>query len=66
MAHHARGKGGEYDESQLPKMSKPECQTVHELDDLRPKNDSAAIANVDLSEFGMSAPMAGGVSFRSF
>lgn len=45
-------------DDELPKMSWPERHTVHELDDLRPQNDSAAITNVGLSESGMSAPMA--------
>ena len=39
-------------------MSEPECQTVHELDDLRPQNDNTASANVGLCESDLSAHMA--------
>lgn len=39
-------------------MSEPECQTVHELDDLRTQNDNTAIANVGLCESDLSAHMA--------
>ena len=42
----------------LLKMSEPECQTVRELDDLRPQNDNTAIANVGLCESDLSAHMA--------
>jgi hypothetical protein len=39
-------------------VSEPECQTVHGLDDLRTKNDNAAIANVGLCESDLFAHMA--------
>lgn len=42
----------------LPKMSEPECQTVHDLDDLRTQNDNTASANVGLCESDLSAHMA--------
>ena len=39
-------------------MSEPECQTIHELDDLWTQNDNTAIANVGLCESDLSAHMA--------
>ena len=42
----------------MPSMSKSECHIVHMLDTLRPKNDPPASANVGLSGFDLSPPMA--------
>jgi hypothetical protein len=39
-------------------MSEPECQIIHELDALRPQNDTTAIANVGLFESDLPAQMA--------
>jgi hypothetical protein len=39
-------------------MSESECQTIYELDTLRPQNDHTAAANVGLPESDLSASMA--------